>query len=157
MLKQTAFLKRRKPLQSRSVLRSGSKRLASRTRLKPVENPDIRRADNGIRHYVFRRDQKCVRCGCIANLTPSHFHSRRHSTTRWLPENIDTLCTWCHQMWEYQKNPGQEYFEWKRTQLGDIPFALLEEKATMKGNETQSLNEALKFLEINQLLEITHV
>jgi 5-methylcytosine-specific restriction endonuclease McrA len=62
------------------------------------------------RQGVFDRDGwKCVRCGrgSEGRLQPSHVIGRRHLCTRWLPENLLTMCGGCHIWWhEYPSLSG---------------------------------------------------
>lgn len=67
--------------------------------------------DKAAREEVFERDgYKCVRCGKgqgLARLQPSHVIGRRHLCTRWLPENLLSLCGGCHMWWhEYPSLSG---------------------------------------------------
>lgn len=72
----------------------------------------------------------CVRCYSlvIINLKTnlpvshqaSHFYSRGKESTRFNPENVDTLCFACHRLWGGDKR--DEYRQFKLKQLGEKRF-----------------------------------
>jgi len=55
----------------------------------------------------------------------SHFHRASHKGTRNHEDNCDAFCRPCHEKLEKQKNKGQEYYNWKITQLGGKKFGEL--------------------------------
>ncbi|KKM69561.1 hypothetical protein LCGC14_1449490, partial [marine sediment metagenome] len=44
-------------------------------------------ADNYFSLFVRGRDEKCLKCGTVDNLTASHYWIRGHSSTRYDPDN----------------------------------------------------------------------
>lgn len=88
-------------------------------------------ADRAFSLYIRYRDHwRCVRCGRqhpekAGTLGNSHFWSRRHEITRFDPENCDAICNApCHQRWGGDDRP--EYVAWKKKQLGQKAYDLLE-------------------------------
>lgn len=139
-------LKRKTPLRAKTSLRAYSslKRTGFKKpdinaprqkkkvyRLKSVSEQGIpsAEADKKLSKFIIARDKKCLKCGSDKNLTCSHFHIRKHTATRWDPENLDTLCVSCHQEWEKQTKPGQSYHTWKRARMGVEAFEALAKKA----------------------------
>lgn len=113
--------------------------------------------DSEFSRWIRNRDKRCLKCGSTEDLTNSHFHGRDHSGTRYHQKNCDTLCKWCHSIWEYEKKPGQEYYEWKLRQLGEVKFKELEQLANTKVLRYDAIVECMKFLAdnpINNLKEI---
>lgn len=66
---------------------------------------------------------KCQRCGSTKSLQISHFYGRANEATRFLDDNCDIFCAGCHQY--FTANP-LEYVEYKKKQLGDQRFKLLQ-------------------------------
>lgn len=89
---------------------------------------------------IRQRDGKCLFPGCsvtdIAKLQCSHYIGRRHSATRYYPENCITLC-WLHHFkdkmlgFEYQKQRKEkhgyegQYTLFMKNWLGEGGFAYL--------------------------------
>lgn len=67
----------------------------------------------------------------------SHFWGRGRQTTRFDPENCDTLCYGCHAFWEANKQG--EYTRFKQRQLGQARYALLEIRAHQPGKPDRKL------------------
>lgn len=99
--------------------------------------------------WIKKRDNyTCIRCGrkfdsCnskeMRGLTCSHFWSRRHWNTRFLPENCDSICYGCHSYIESDKQGW--YRDFKITQLGQEEYKRLEWLANTSGNKKESLYE----------------
>jgi len=96
----------------------------------------IDRADIVFSQYIRLRDKQCRRCGSPVRLNDaglpishncSHFHGRGHEGTRYEPDNCDTLCYPCHQLWE--KDERAEYEDFKKKQLGINRFKTLKLQA----------------------------
>jgi len=76
-------------------------------------------ADKVFSWWVRLRDMGCRRCRSPVKLSgtglpvshqASHFQGRRKESTRFDPENVDTLCGGCHQY--FTANPG-EHYQWQ--------------------------------------------
>ena len=53
-------------------------------------------ADGKFSKWIRERDGRCMHCGKTHNLQCSHYWSRKHSSTRYDPDNCFTLCSGCH-------------------------------------------------------------
>jgi len=87
-------------------------------------------ADKWFSLYIRERDNwTCKRCGRkydrdIPNqLQNSHFYGRANESTRFDPENCDSVCYGCHNYWENTNH--ESYREFKINQLGKKRFDLL--------------------------------
>src|SRR3954453_9512536 len=74
----------------------------------------------------------CQRCGerfpeGARNLHCSHFFGRSNKATRLDLDNCDALCSFCHLIWEDDKEGAYKAF--KRQQLGEEGFVALERRA----------------------------
>jgi 5-methylcytosine-specific restriction endonuclease McrA len=103
-------------------------------------------ADRKFSDYIRKRDGKCIRCGKISNLQCSHFWSRIHSSTRFDPENCDTLCYPCHygnlDGWEYDQ--AGAYRDFKIKQLGLKKFNKLDKKHRQFKQRHKAIKEFMK-------------
>lgn len=110
--------------------------VAKRKKPKKVSLTSLsKKADKTFSAYIRARDKKCVRCGWEGkSLQCSHFWPRAISSTRYDPENCDTLCYGCHygdrlRGWEYAKQG--EYRDFKIKQLGEERYKNLALRATI--------------------------
>lgn len=105
-------------------------------------NIKIKPADRIFSQYIRLRDMECKRChsqvrlndkGLPTSHQASHYWSRGNWTTRFSPENVDTLCMACHRLWggDYRR----EYEVFKRKQLGEKGYILLEVVAHTTGKK----------------------
>lgn len=71
-------------------------------------------ADKAFSRYIRLRDMECRRChsrvklnekGLPVSHQASHFKGRRKESTRFMPENVDTLCGGCHAY--FTENPSE--------------------------------------------------
>lgn len=85
------------------------------------------KADTMFSKYIRKRDGKCVRCGGTSSLQNSHYYGRGKESTRFDPENCDTLCFGCHQYWG--STDREEYREFKIKQLGEKKYEALKVRA----------------------------
>lgn len=119
-----------------------------RTRLKKKVT-SVTKADSLFSKWVRERDGKCVRCGKTTNLQASHFWPRAWSSTRFDPENVDSLCYGCHygniQGWERAKQG--EYRQFKINQLGVKAYADLEKRANSKMKQKDSIAQFMAWYE----------
>jgi len=85
----------------------------------------IDKADKLFSIWIRLRDKECRRCHSKVRLNAnglpvshqnSHFKGRRKESTRFMPENCDTLCTGCHAY--FTENPAK-HEEWQRSVKGD--------------------------------------
>lgn len=102
-------------------------------------NIKIDPSDRDFSKYIRLKSKKCMRCGKrgegpdgIFGLQASHFHSRRKWTTRFDEENVDVLCIGCHRFFTEHKT---EYKEWKKGQIGEKAYDLLELRANITGKK----------------------
>ncbi len=102
----------------------------------------IDQADKVFSQYIRLRDKQCVRChsqvvlndsGLPISHNASHFFGRGHETTRFCPENVDTLCFPCHQKWGGDER--EAYRAFKTIQLGKDGFKKLQISAEMVGKK----------------------
>jgi hypothetical protein len=96
----------------------------------------IYQEDSIFSQFIRLRDKKCVRCGSHVELNEkglpvthqnSHYWSRGNWSTRFDPENCDTLCFACHRLWggDYRR----DYEAFKKKQLGEDGYKKLEIRA----------------------------
>ena len=92
----------------------------------------IDKADQVFSQYIRLRDKKCVRCGSTVELNEkglpishqnSHYFGRGKESTRFSPENCDTLCMACHIRWGGTER--EKYRDFKVKQLGEERFKKL--------------------------------
>ena len=92
----------------------------------------IDQADKEFSLYIRNRDSwRCKRCGHRyvegdRGIHCSHFWGRGKENTRFDEVNCDTICFGCHNF--FHAHP-QEHSNWKRRQLGEKEFILLEKRA----------------------------
>ena len=96
------------------------------------------KADKMFSRYIRLRDKRCVRCGRpgepnangeeINGLECSHYFGRGRESTRFDPENCDSLDAGCHQYWSTNK---ESYRDFKIRQLGEDGFEKLRIRAEM--------------------------
>jgi len=92
----------------------------------------IDEADRVFSRYIRTRDKwTCQRCGRqyeegSPGLHASHFHGRGKENTRFDPDNVDSIDFGCHNY--FHANP-LEYVKWKKKQLGDKKFKMMEIRA----------------------------
>lgn len=103
-------------------------------------------ADTQFSQSIRKRDGCCLRCGSTENLTCSHFFGRGNSSTRYDPENCDTLCQKCHGLWEVKKREGQIYYRFKAKQLGFEKFAELKALAAVVTSRETAIKDCMKLL-----------
>ncbi len=87
----------------------------------------IRPTDTKFSNYIRERDDwTCARChkkydknstSDRQGLHCSHFYGRGHESTRFEPDNCDSLCYGCHQLWGHG-DERDKYIEFKKRQLG---------------------------------------
>lgn len=104
----------------------------------------IDKADKVFSLYIRERDNwQCQRCRRMYNredagsLHASHFWSRRHESTRFDPDNIDSLCFGCHNLWESDKQG--DYRDLKIKQLGEKGYRDLEIRYNMTTKKDRKL------------------
>ena len=113
-------------------------------------------ADKVFSEFIRLRDRKCRRCGragdqrsdglYIVGLQCSHYFGRGAESTRFDPDNCDSLCYGCHELWGSKDR--EAYREFKIKQLGQKKFEELTKRARtlVKRNRKQSLVEVKKLL-----------
>ncbi len=84
-------------------------------------------ADNKFSQHIRKRDSICRRCKRAQSTDCSHYWLRKHSKTRFDPQNCVGLCRPCHDIWEHQKN--NEYKDFMIEWLGKEEYDLLEIRA----------------------------
>lgn len=119
-------------------------------------------ADKAFSLYIRSRDKKCVHplCNRTEFLQCSHFWGRGKESTRFDPENCDTLCPAHHRDWENQKEIKirdkvvmGEYALFKLEQLGQARYDALKLRAHTRVKKDRKLalikaNELLKSLNL---------
>ena len=102
----------------------------------------IDKADQQFSLYVRTRDKwTCQRCGRIheegsQGLHCSHFWGRGKENTRFDEVNADAICFGCHNF--FHAHPA-EHTKWKKKQLGDLEYDLLEKRADTMGKKDRKL------------------
>lgn len=117
------------------------------------------KADQLFSQYIRLRDSKCVRCLSAVRFnekrlpvshTASHYFGRGAESTRFDPDNVDTLCYPCHTKWASQDR--EDYRQFKIAQLGEKKFnALLARSKTLKKKD-RKLEEVIWGAMLKQLL-----
>jgi len=116
----------------------------------------IDKADTVFSQYIRLRDKKCMRCGLLVqfngagmpiNHQISHYFGRGRENTRYDPENADTLCWGCHQIWGSEEK--EEYRNFKIKQLGMNGFKILQ----MRANTYCRRDRKLSLLKVKFLLK----
>lgn len=106
--------------------------------------------------YTRTRDKECVRChsrvafnseGRPISHQASHYWGRRNWGVRHDPENVDTLCSGCHQIWG--GDDRRQYETFKRKQLGERDYNLLE----MRKNQYVKKDRKLALIIVKELLK----
>src|SRR3989304_3584837 len=111
----------------------------------------IRKTDSLFSKYIRKRDNyTCQRCEKkypekSQGLHCSHFFGRRAESTRFEPLNADAICMGCHSY--FHANPF-EYTIWKKRQLGEESFNLLE----LQKNTYKKRDDVMNLLYIEKLL-----
>lgn len=112
-------------------------------------------ADKVFSQWIRLRDGECRRChskvlvndkGLPVSHHASHFQSRRKESTRFDPENVDTLCGGCHQY--FTANPG-EHYEWQVKTKGQHKVDSL----VLRSNFTQKKDRKLALIYWKQRLK----
>lgn len=76
-------------------------------------------ADKYFSQWVRLRDRACKRCGSPVKFNEkglpvshqaSHFKGRRKEASRYMPENVDCLCSGCHM---YLTSQPDEHYLWQ--------------------------------------------
>lgn len=113
-------------------------------------------ADNAFSQYIRLRDSRCVRCGSEVVINDkglpvshqaSHYFGRGKESTRFDPENVDTLCAYCHKLWGGEER--EEYKAFKIEQLGQRGFDLL----MLRSNTYQKKDRKMSLIIARQLLK----
>lgn len=113
-------------------------------------------ADRVFSQYIRKRDGKCLRCGSIVQFNDkglpithqnSHYYGRGKESTRFDPENCDTLCHGCHQYWG--STYREDYRNFKIEQLGKARFDAL----TLRANSYKKKDRKMALIEAKALLE----
>lgn len=107
-------------------------------------------ADDIFSKLIRARDgNQCVMCGRTENLTCSHFWGRGHSSTRYDPENCDTLC-WmpCHIRVEKEKQGA--YRDFKLKQLGARKYVALQRRSVMVVPREEAIKKFMIAIKYNE-------
>lgn len=115
------------------------------------------KADIEFSKYIRLRDSRCMRCSRkgeenaeglpILRLQCSHYFGRAKESTRFDPNNCDSLCAGCHQEWG--SNDREAYREFKIKQLGENGFKILQVKA----NNYQKKDRMMSFIIAKELFK----
>lgn len=153
-MKSSVGLKQNGPLQARSSLNRGNSRLSGQTRIKAhaassgrtVDGEELwslRKADQKISKYVRGRDKKCLLCSTSEFLTCSHFHGRNVFATRFDPDNLITLCLYCHMRMETEKKG--EYHVLMIAYLGIPGLRDLNRRARVDAKKEDAIIACMRF------------
>lgn len=114
----------------------------------------IDKADAEFSKYIRERDGKCMRCGSPVRYNDkgdpvshqcSHYFGRRKESTRYDPENCDTLCHGCHQQWG--STDRESYRAFKIKQLGQYGF----DRLLLRSNTHQKKDRKMSLLKSQAL------
>lgn len=97
-----------------------------------------------IRMRAVDRMKGCEYCGRACgwqDLDCSHFHSRRHKSTRFDPDNASGLCGGCHM---HLDESHDDFTEWFKKRLGTDRYELLRIRKNTIKKFTKAEIEALK-------------
>jgi 5-methylcytosine-specific restriction endonuclease McrA len=117
----------------------------------------IDKADEAFSQYIRLRDGECVRCwskvrynskGLPVSHQASHYYGRGKESTRFDPENVDTLCHGCHQYWG--STDREDYRAFKIKQLGQKRFDAL----LIQSNTTQKKDRKMQYLKFKNAVEM---
>ncbi len=98
------------------------------------------KADKMFSLYIRTRDKwTCRRCRRkheegSRGLHCSHYFGRGKETVRFDPRNCDALCFACHNLWGHG-DERDRYTEFKKKQLGENEFKILEMEAYRTGKK----------------------
>lgn len=101
----------------------------------------LRKSDTLFSQYIRKRaNWICARCKSqrIGGQEASHFWGRSAESVRFDEENIDCLCSGCHQY--LGANPGF-FRDWKFKQLGEQRYNALMVRAHTTGHRDDKLQE----------------
>jgi hypothetical protein len=111
------------------------------------------RADILFSLYIRNRDSwTCVRCKRqhpegAATLGNSHFYGRRNESTRFEPDNCDSLCNMpCHHKWG--GDDRMEYREFKLKQLGKKRY----DQLVFQAQSYKKKDRKMRLLEVKALV-----
>lgn len=116
----------------------------------------IDQADKVFSQYIRVRDRRCVRCsspvqfndkGLPVSHQASHFFGRGKESTRFDPENVDTLCYPCHVRWGSTER--EDYRQFKINQLGEKGF----DDLLLRSNSYQKKDRKMALLVSKELLK----
>ena len=119
-------------------------------------NIKIDAADKIFSQFIRLRDRRCMRCQSPVELNDkglpvthqaSHFFGRRAESTRFDPDNVDTLCLGCHQIWG--SDDRESYREFKIKQLGAQKFKQL----ILRNNLVVKKDRKLAYIYSKKLLD----
>lgn len=147
-------MKRGKPIERRTPIRSNCRpikrstsRLRRTGRFRTARSAKVwstDKADTVFSKWVRARDGRCLRCATTEGLTCSHFWLRKHSSTRFDPDNCIALCGTCHADWEHRKN--NEYKAFMIRWLGQERYDALETRARTFMQRTDAIIQLMTFL-----------
>ena len=107
----------------------------------------IDKADRKFSQFIRLRDKRCMRCGSRVEFNEkgepithqsSHYWSRGKESVRFDPENLDTLCFACHNLWGHG-DERDKYKEFKIKQLGMEGFKRLDVRAHTNGKKDRKM------------------
>lgn len=118
----------------------------------------IDKADAVFSQFIRLRDKRCRRCGSWVRFnekglpvshTNSHYYTRGKETTRFEPNNCDTLCFPCHRLWGGDHRA--DYTAFKKKQLGEDAFKRMDVQAHMSVSGFK--DRAMSYIIAKKLLE----
>lgn len=104
-------------------------------------------ADDAFSKWIRLRDMQCRRClspvklndkGMPVSHQASHFQGRRKESTRFDPENVDTLCGGCHSY--FTSHPG-EHYEWHVKTKGQSVVDAVILRSNMRGKKDREMEK----------------
>lgn len=159
---------RKTTLKNKGTLKRKIKSFAAKD--KKPKKTTLKKADALFSKEIRERDGKCMHPHCICNnkmLQNSHYFGRAIKSTRYDPDNCDTLGWLCHYKnkligFEYQKQTIEkhgfdgQYTLWKKHQLRPERFKALCERAKTSIKQQKAIDEYMARNQniINQLKEI---
>lgn len=113
--------------------------------MKAVRDWKTHTADTYFSKWIRARDKHCRYPNCYATTTDnSHFFERKHSGTRFDPENCVALCRAHHTEWEVRKK--HEYLDFMIAWLGMEKYMALQRRAWTFKKRSEAVTECMALL-----------
>jgi hypothetical protein len=102
-------------------------------------------ADKKFSAWIRFRDGRCMNCGKETNLQCSHFWSRKHSSTRFDPDNCVAFCAGCH-LFKMENEKQGIYRDFMIRWLGQDGYDKLEQKRYTTVSRKEAILELMSWM-----------